>query len=208
VTIADTMTDLRNRIAVALATKPIPEMTNIALANPVHTRVEVDETLANIAVAFSQVIDYHARQRAIDAVNDVDHEGLLRRYANSRDGKDLILAIIATNPDILDRRVEQIVEERIKTIQTVQVKPRNHFFFARMFSWLGMIIGAVVGALMGLVANYYLDAGSVTMTEGGQQYVGADIIDSLPGQIGIVVLLALACGAFGAALFNRRNDDN
>lgn len=217
-TIVDGINNLRDRVANALATRPIPEFTQLALQNPLHTRTEVDETLAAVSIQIGQIVDFHARQRAIDASKDIDHDTVMRRYMETPIGQQTLLMILEANPQIIDNRITEVVNKRVETIviermkaakptHSVRVKERNHFFFARMFSWLGMLIGLVFGAVMGLIANFYLDAGSVTMTEGGKQYVGADIIDSLPGQIGIVVLLALAFGALGAALFNRRKDD-
>lgn len=204
---------LRRAMGRLTATRPLPEITDAVIQNPLHGRAEADEAMTAMAVEFGRIADYFARLRATEAIGDVNHSELLLRFMGSPAGRRLLVTVLVANPEIVDQRVETLVDERVNAIvteriKTIQVKQRNHFFFARMFSWIGMIVGALFGAILGLVTNFYLDAGTVTMTEGGAQYVGADIIDTLPGQIGIVALLALAFGAFGGALFNRRNDDS
>lgn len=196
---------LRNAMGRLTATRPLPEITDAVIQNPLHGRAEADEAMTAMAVEFGRIADYFARLRATEAITEVNHTDIMLAFMRAPEGRRLLLTILVDNPEIIDERVNAIVTERLKT---TRVKHRNHLFFARMFSWIGILIGMVVGAILGLVTNYYLDAGTVTMTEGGAQYVGADIIDTLPGQIGIVALLALAFGAFGGALFNRRNDDS
>lgn len=199
-TAAELITALRNRLARSLATRPMPEITSAVIATPLRSRAEVDEAAVAIGAMIGQTADYYARLRAEEVMSEHNMQALMLAALRTEEGRTMLAQVITENHGVNVHLTSIAAKAKPRPTRTIL---EHHHHSPRPFSWIGALVGSLLGMVIGYLLNVYVFVTNPIRGDvGGRQFVVGEIFDTWYGNTFIFVASAIFFGALFGALFH------